>query len=108
MVTPEGTVWNLPLAGSEEEPDVGRADRLILPGLFDIADVQTDPRLSYLPGGDGAFSLLRQVPAGFAAVILHPIAVPALLDYVDRGHTLPPKSTWFEPKFRSGVFIVPG
>lgn len=83
------------------------ADEEILGPLFDIGDARRDPRLSHLPGNRPAPALARLADEADGAVLL--LAAPSLqevFDHADAGRVMPPKSTWFEPKLRSGIFIV--
>jgi uncharacterized protein (DUF1015 family) len=87
--------------------DVRVADHQILGPLGGITDPRTDPRLSFAPGGAGIAHLARRAEeVGGMAVALHPLSVDQLFAEADAGRVLPPKSTWFEPKLRSGLFIV--
>ncbi|MFN0030125.1 MAG: DUF1015 family protein [Acidimicrobiales bacterium] len=84
------------------------ADEELLSHLFDIGDPRRDPRLSHLPGNRAPQELAELAEdAGRGALVL--LAAPSLhdvFDYADAGRVMPPKSTWFEPKLRSGVFVV--
>lgn len=106
IVTPQRAAWTLPLPGGDRTPEVMKAD-LLLPRLFDIVEPRHDSRLSYLPGDRPAGPLADRLPPGCAAVLLGPLAIEALFRYVDRGALLAPKSTWFEPRLRSGLFLAP-
>lgn len=65
-------------------------------------------RLEYLPGTVGLSHLVALTDElGGAAFALHPVRLSQLVAVVDRGQTLPPKSTYFDPKVRSGVFLAP-
>lgn len=93
--------------GDADELDVRLAERQLLGPLGGIADPRTDPRLEFVPGGTGIGHLARRADeSGGLAVALHPMAVAQLFGEADAGRTMPPKSTWFEPKFRSGIFLV--
>ncbi|NLT55728.1 MAG: DUF1015 domain-containing protein [Actinomycetales bacterium] len=83
-------------------------DRVLSP-LLGIADPRTDPRISFVGGIRGADELARLVDSGRAAVAftLHPTSPSEVMDVADRGEVMPPKSTWFEPKLRSGLFLHP-
>ena len=83
------------------------AGRVLLEPLAGVVDARTDPRLDFVPG-DGDLSRLGALATERAglAVALHPPTVAQLVAEADAGRTMPPKSTWFEPKLRSGVFVV--
>ncbi|MFN8074498.1 MAG: DUF1015 family protein [Kineosporiaceae bacterium] len=83
-------------------------DRLLGP-LLGIADPRTDQRISFVGGIRGTAELERLVDAGRAAVAfsLFPTSVEQVMDVADTGAVMPPKSTWFEPKLRSGLFVHP-
>ena len=80
----------------------------LLDPLAGVADARTDPRLDFVPGGGADLSRLAELAAERhgLAVALHPPTVAQLVAEADAGRTMPPKSTWFEPKLRSGVFVV--
>ena len=81
-------------------------DRLLAPALG-IADPRTDPRISFMGGIRGDEALAAKVDAGEAAVAfaMEPVTVGEMMAIADAGAIMPPKSTWFEPKLRSGLFI---
>jgi uncharacterized protein (DUF1015 family) len=81
-------------------------DQLLAP-ILKIADVRTDPRISFVGGGRGAAELQRLVDSREAAVAfsLYPVSVDDLMAVSDAGDIMPPKSTWFEPKLRDGLLI---
>ena len=74
-----------------------------------IIDQRTDPRIDFVGGIRGTRALEAQVDAGEAAlaISLYPTTVEQLMAVADRGHIMPPKSTWFEPKLLSGLFVHP-
>ena len=84
------------------------AARVLLEPLAGVADARTDRRLDFVPGGGGDLSRLAELAAERhgLAVALYPPTVAQLVAEADAGRTMPPKSTWFEPKLRSGVFVV--
>jgi uncharacterized protein (DUF1015 family) len=80
-------------------------DRLFGPALG-ILDPRTDGRVDFVGGGRGLSELERRVNAGMAAAFaLYPVSVRELLSVADAGLIMPPKSTWFEPKLGSGLFV---
>ena len=80
-------------------------DRVLAP-LLGIGDPRTDPRIDFVGGIRGTEELERRVDAGDAAIAfsLHPTSMEELFQVADADEIMPPKSTWFEPKLRSGLF----
>ncbi len=89
--------------------DVSVLQDLVLGPLLGIADPRTDGRIAFVGGGRGTGELERLVDSGEAAiaVLLHPTATGDVMDVADAGMVMPPKSTWFEPKLASGLFVHP-
>lgn len=80
-------------------------DRLLLP-VLGIADPRTDQRIAFVGGIRGAEELMRRVDGGMAvAFSMYPTSMEELFAVADAGLLMPPKSTWFEPKLRSGLLI---
>jgi uncharacterized protein (DUF1015 family) len=79
----------------------------ILSPIFDIHDLKTDKRIGFVPGIKGSQELKRQVDEGKAAVAfgLYPVTMEHLKWIADTNNIMPPKSTWVEPKMRSGLVI---
>jgi uncharacterized protein (DUF1015 family) len=86
--------------------DVSILQRRILTPLLGINDPRTDERITFVGGIRGIVELERRVDSGEWAVAfsLYPLTVEALMNVADRALMMPPKSTWFEPKLRSGLF----
>lgn len=98
--------------GTFDEADpVGRLDVTILQEnllapILKIGDPRTDTRISFIGGIRGLGELVRLVDGGAAAAFaMYPTTTDDLMDIADAGKIMPPKSTWFEPKLRSGLFI---
>ncbi|MBR4283650.1 MAG: DUF1015 family protein, partial [Anaerotignum sp.] len=72
-----------------------------------IGDPRTDKRIDFIGGIRGLEELERRVDNGEMKVAfsMFPTSMNELMDVADEGMTMPPKSTWFEPKLRSGLFI---
>lgn len=87
--------------------DVSILQDQILAPLLAVGNPRTDPRLLFVGGIRGTCELERLVDKGEAAVAfaLHPTSVGDLMALADEGQLMPPKSTWFEPKLRSGLFL---
>lgn len=83
-------------------------DRVLGP-LVGIEDPRTDQRIAFVGGIRGTEELERLVDSGAfaAAFCLHPTSPEDVMDVADQGMVMPPKSTWFEPKLRSGLFVHP-
>jgi uncharacterized protein (DUF1015 family) len=81
-------------------------DQLLTP-LLAIGDPRTDNRIDFIGGIRGTTELEKRVDSGDWAVAfsMFPTTVQQLIDIADAGEIMPPKSTWFEPKLRSGLFV---
>ncbi len=80
-------------------------DKLLAP-LLGIDDPRTSKRVDFVGGIRGTGELVKRVDAdGGVAFSLYPVTIAQLMDIADAGQIMPPKSTWFEPKLRSGFFI---
>ncbi len=80
-------------------------DRLLAP-VLGIADVRTSKRIDFVGGIRGPGELVKRVDAeGGVAFSMFPVTLSQLMDIADAGQIMPPKSTWFEPKLRSGLVI---
>jgi uncharacterized protein (DUF1015 family) len=80
-------------------------DNLLGP-ILGIADPRTDKRIDFVGGIRGTEELERRVQSGWAvAFALHPTSIDQLMSVADAGQVMPPKSTWFEPKLRSGLIV---
>lgn len=92
---------------SVKDLDVSVLQEQILGPLLGIADPKTDPRLLFVGGIRGLEELVRLVEEGEqrVAFAMYPTSMEELLAVADSGRLMPPKSTWFEPKLRSGLFI---
>jgi uncharacterized protein (DUF1015 family) len=87
--------------------DVSLLQDLVLGPILGVGDPRTDPRLEFIGGIRGPKELERRVDAGDLAVgfSMHPTTIDQLMTVADAGDVMPPKSTWFEPKLRSGLFV---
>ncbi len=99
-------------AGSYDESDpVKRLDVSILQynllgPILGIEDPRTDKRIDFVGGIRGLKELEKRVAEGMkVAFSLHPTTIQDLMDIADADKIMPPKSTWFEPKLRSGIFV---
>ena len=84
----------------------GLQQRLLAP-VLGIDDPRTSKRIDFIGGIRGTAELTKLVDGGKAAVAfsMYPTTVQQLMDIADAGQIMPPKSTWFEPKLRSGLFV---
>lgn len=81
-------------------------DRVLSP-ILGIGDPRTDKRIDFVGGIRGTAELERRVNSGEMAIAfsLYPTTLDQLMAVSDAGQVMPPKSTWFEPKLRSGLFV---
>ena len=87
--------------------DVTILSNLVLARILGIKDLRTDKRIDFVGGIRGLGELSRRVDSGEMAVAfaLYPVSMKQLVDIADSGNIMPPKTTWFEPKLRSGLAI---
>lgn len=87
--------------------DVTISSNLILDEILGIKDLRTDKRIDFVGGIRGLEELERRVDSGEMklALALYPVSMKQLMDIADSGNIMPPKTTWFEPKLRSGLVI---
>ncbi len=95
----------------DEDPigclDVTICSNLVFDKLLDIKDLRTSKRIDFVGGIRGLGELSRRVDSGemVAAFALYPVSMRQLIRIADTGNIMPPKTTWFEPKLRSGLAI---
>ncbi len=87
--------------------DVTISSDLILRDILGIHDLRSDKRIDFVGGIRGLGELKRRVDSGemAMALALYPVSMKQLMDIADSGNIMPPKTTWFEPKLRSGLVI---
>ena len=87
--------------------DVTILSDLVLDKILDIKDLRTSKRIDFVGGIRGLGELSRRVDSGEmkVAFALYPVSMKQLVDIADSGNIMPPKTTWFEPKLRSGLAI---
>ena len=87
--------------------DVKISSDYILRDILNIVDLRTDKRIDFVGGIRGLEELKKRVDSGEmkVALALYPVSMKQLMDIADTGNIMPPKTTWFEPKLRSGVVI---
>ncbi len=102
LAVDEGTVdWDDPIASL----DVSILQDRVLGPILDIQDPRTNPRIHFVGGVRGTDALREEAGPHGVAFALHPTNIRQLLSVADAGQCMPPKSTWFEPKLRSGLFV---
>jgi uncharacterized protein (DUF1015 family) len=87
--------------------DVTITSNLILDEILGIKDLRSDKRIDFVGGIRGLGELKERVDSGemALALALYPVSMKQLMDIADTGNIMPPKTTWFEPKLRSGLVI---
>ena len=87
--------------------DVTVSSNLILRDILGITDLRSDKRIDFVGGIRGLEELQRRVDSGEMkmALALYPVTMDQLINIADTGNIMPPKTTWFEPKLRSGLVI---
>ena len=87
--------------------DVTVSSDLILRDILGITDLRSDKRIDFVGGIRGLGELKKRVDSGemAMALALYPVSMKQLMDIADTGNIMPPKTTWFEPKLRSGLII---
>ena len=87
--------------------DVTILSNLVLDKILGIKDLRTDKRIDFVGGIRGLGELSRRVDSGEmkVAFALYPVSMDQLIRIADTGNIMPPKTTWFEPKLRSGLAI---
>ena len=100
-------------AGTYDDDDpIGQLDvtilsKSVLEPILNISDLRTSKRIDFIGGIRGLNELEKKVNSGQYAVAfaLYPVSMQQLINIADTGHIMPPKTTWFEPKLRSGLVI---
>lgn len=87
--------------------DVAILEQRVIQPIFGIDDVRTDPRIDFVGGIRGTSELEKRVDSDdwAFAVSMYPTSIEQLMAVSDAGEVMPPKSTWFEPKLRSGLLV---
>jgi len=87
--------------------DVTILSKLVLDEILDIKDLRTSNRIDFVGGIRGLGELKKRVDSGEmkAAFALYPVSMKQLINIADSGNIMPPKTTWFEPKLRSGLVV---
>lgn len=99
----------IPAEDPVEALDVSVLQNNLLTPILEIGDPRTDMRIDFVGGIRGLQELERRVDSGEWAVAfsMYPTTIDEVMDIADAEQVMPPKSTWFEPKLRSGLFINP-
>lgn len=109
----DGAWWRLRFAGPRDclsavaQLDVSLLQELVLGPILGIYDPRVDERIDFVGGIHGTAELEQRVDSGSAAAAfaMYPVNLEQLMAIADAGGVMPPKSTWFEPKLRDGLFI---
>jgi uncharacterized protein (DUF1015 family) len=90
-----------------ESLDVSLLQKYVLSEILNITDPRTSDRIDFVGGIRGIDELVKRVDSGemVAAFVMFPTSIDELMKIADSGNVMPPKSTWFEPKLRDGLFI---
>ena len=102
---PKSGTWNE--KNIVEDLDVSILQNNLLNPILGIKDPRTDQRIDFIGGIRGLGELVKRVDSGkeVVAFAMYPTSMDELIGIADAGEIMPPKSTWFEPKLRSGLFI---
>ena len=87
--------------------DVTVLSNLVFDKILNLGDLRTSKRIDFVGGIRGLGELKKRVDSGemVAAFALYPVTMRQIIDIADTGNIMPPKTTWFEPKLRSGLVI---
>ena len=97
---------SFPAADPVHGLDVSILQENLLAPILGVQDPRTDTRIDFVGGIRGMDELERRVKEGYAvAFSLYPTSLTQLMSVADAGEVMPPKSTWFEPKLRSGLLV---
>ena len=99
--------WTIETDNPIDRLDVSFLQDQILSPILGVGDPRTDKRIDFVGGIRGTDELEKRVDSGEweVAFSMYPTTVQQLMDIADAGEIMPPKSTWFEPKLRSGLFV---
>lgn len=100
--------WDIPANATPVEAlDASYLQEKLLAPILGIGDPRTDKRIAFVGGIRGDAALTAAVDSGAAALAfaMAPVKIDEVMAIADAGEIMPPKSTWFEPKLRSGLFI---
>lgn len=106
--------FKVPPANANQFLDGELLNDYILRPVFGVQDIRKDSRIDFVPGPEGSKALRKKVEQGKAAIAfgLYPVSFEQFFEFSDKGKTMPPKSTWFEPKLLNGLVIydleIPG
>ena len=80
---------------------------LVFDKILNLGDLRTSARIDFVGGIRGLGELQKRVDSGemVATFALYPVTMQQIIDIADTGNIMPPKTTWFEPKLRSGLVI---
>lgn len=108
----KGDWWKMTLPEAKDDKVASSLDAAILQdqilsAFFDIENPRTDKKINFVGGIRGTKELEKVVDSGKydLAISMYPTSIQELVDVSDQGELMPPKSTWFEPKLKSGLII---
>lgn len=103
LTAKEGTYTNDPIG----QLDVTVLSKCVLEPILNIQDLRKSKRIDFIGGIRGLEPLKKQVDSGEMAVsfALYPVSMKEIIDIADAGEIMPPKTTWFEPKLKSGLIV---
>ena len=106
-IVPRKGTWNA--SNVVDSLDVSILQSNLLAPILGIGDPRRDKRIDFIGGIRGLEELERRVDSGRDAVAfaMYPTSMDELIAIADAGEIMPPKSTWFEPKLRSGCSFIP-
>ena len=106
----DGHWWEAALPTTQAEPpdslDPAVLQRAVLGPVLGVEDAASDPRLWFVPGGVSLDELARRAADDGVAFAMAPVSMDDVKAVADRGRSMPPKSTYFEPKPRSGLLLL--
>lgn len=111
---PDGGWWrvtlppaSIPMSDPIASLDYVLLSERVLGPIFGVGDLRTDKRIDFVGGIRGPGELENRVDSGVAgaAFCMHPVEIDQVMAVADAGEIMPPKSTWFEPKLRSGLLV---
>ncbi len=103
----KGTLPSIDTHSAVSQIDAEKLQQAVLEPVYGIIDIRNDQRIAFSGGSDSISKMQNGLIDGSIdlAFSLHPVSIQQLMDVSDAGELMPPKSTWFEPKLRSGLLI---
>ncbi len=103
----KGVLPQIEASTSVSQIDAERLQQAVLDPIYGIKDIRSDQRIAFSGGASSLETMQRGLDEGSIdlAFSMYPVSIQQLMDVSDAGELMPPKSTWFEPKLRSGLLI---